>query len=153
MYEFDPATKAFLEGGGLAAQVGSADANGRPQVAAAWGPRENGDGTLSVFLDTARAGRTLANLAMNRRIALIVADPISYRSIQFKGEWLTAAVPTEEERAWVQRHREVFASNLALVGDSPGAIRNMWMEETTRIDFTVHAAFDQTPGPQAGQPL
>jgi hypothetical protein len=153
MYQFDPDTTAFLDGAGLAAQVGSADPAGRPQVAVAWGPRENGDGTISVFLDTARAGRTLANLAMNRNIALIVADPISYRSIQFKGEWLTTAVPTEDERAWVQRHREVFASNLALVGDSPGAIRNMWMDEITRIDFTVRAAFDQTPGPRAGQPL
>lgn len=153
MYEFDPATKGFLENGGLAAQVGSADPNGRPQIAAAWGPRENGDGTMTVFLDTARAARTLANLAMNRNIALIVADPISYRSVQFKGEWLSTAAPTEEEQAWVQRHREGFASNLALVGDSPGAIRNMWMDEITRIDFTVRAAFDQTPGPQAGQPL
>ena len=153
MYEFDPATKAFLESGGLAAQVGSADPDGRPQIAAAWGPRANGDGTISVFLDTARAGRTLANLAMNRNIALIVADAISYRSVQFKGEWLATAVPTDDEREWVQRHREVFASNLALVGDSPAAIRNLWMEETTRIDFAVRAAFDQTPGPQAGQPL
>ncbi len=153
MHELDEVTAAFLQLSGLAAQVGSAGPDGRPQVAAAWGPRYNSDGTMTVYLDTARAGQTLANLAMNRNIALILADPISYKSVQIKGEWLSAAPPSEEERGAVQRHREAFASNLALVGDKPDAIRNLWMEDVTRIDFAVHAAFDQTPGPQAGQPL
>lgn len=153
MYELDELAAAFLQLPGLAAQVGSAGPDGRPQIAAAWGPRYNPGGTMTVFLDTARAGKTLANLAMNRNIALILADPISYKSVQLKGEWLSAAPPSDDERAWVQRHREAFASNLALIGDKPDAIRNIWMEDVTRIDFAIHAAFDQTPGPQAGQPL
>src|SRR5262245_58356941 len=152
MFRLDEALKAFLHSG-IAVQAGTADQNGRPHVTWAWGPRVNDDGTLSVFLDTARAGRTLANLAVNRKVAVICADPIGYRAIQFKGQWLSASAPSDAERGWVQRHRELFASNLALVGDSPAGIRNLWMENTTRIDFTLEAAFDQTPGPKAGQPL
>jgi hypothetical protein len=152
VFQIDEALTAFLHSG-IAAQVGSADAHGRPQVVIAWGPRLNDDQSLSVFVDTARAGKTLANLATNRNVALICADPISYRSVQFKGHWLSASAPNEVERAWVQRHRELFASALALVGDNPEAIRNMWMQDTTRIDFTVDEAYDQTPGPLAGRPL
>lgn len=153
MFAFDQATIEFLQSPGLAAQVGSADSAGRPQMAPAWGPRTNADGTMSVFLDTARAGKTLANFALNRHLAVILADPISYRSIQVKGEWLGASRPSDSDIEAVQRHREAFASNLALVGDNPEAIRNLWMEDVTRIDFSVTAAFDQTPGPSAGAPL
>lgn len=152
MYAIDEATKEFLEGG-MAVQVGTANAAGRPQIANAWGPRINEDGTISLFLDSAGAASTLANLASNGRIAVIFADPITYRSIQFKGKWLSAAAPTEMETAWVQRHRELFTSATVLVGDNPEAMRNRWWQEVTRIDFQVESAFDQTPGPNAGLPL
>ena len=99
------------------------------------------------------AGQTLANLAVNGKIAVITADPVSYRSIQFKGKWLSSSQPTDDEREWVKRHRELFTTAMALVGDDPEAIRNRWLDEVTRVDFEVEAAFDQTPGPNAGQPL
>lgn len=140
-------------GGGVAVQVGTASTAGKPQVANAWGPRLNPDGTMSVFLDTAAAGQTLANLATNGKIAVITADPISYRSLQFKGRWIAAAQPTDDERAWVQRHRELFTTATTLVGDNPESMRNRWLPDTTRIDFSIDAVFDQTPGPNAGLPL
>ncbi|MEO8540901.1 MAG: pyridoxamine 5'-phosphate oxidase family protein [bacterium] len=152
MYEFDDDMREFLSGA-IALQIGTASNAGKPQVANAWGPRINPDGTLSVFLDTAASGTALTNLTLNGRIALITADPISYRSFQFKGRWLSASQPTPEERAWVQRHRELFTTAMALVGDNPESMRNRWLEETTRIDFTVEHAFDQTPGPNAGAEL
>lgn len=152
MYAIDEATKEFLEGG-MAVQVGTANHAGVPQVANAWGPRINPDGSISLFLDSASAASTMANLASNGRIAVIFADPITYRSIQFKGKWLSAAAPTDLERAWVQRHRELFTSATVLVGDNPEAMRNRWWQEVTRIDFEVQTAYDQTPGPNAGMPL
>jgi hypothetical protein len=152
MFELDEAMKDFLAGG-VAVQVGTASNAGKPQAANAWGPRVNPNGTVTVFLDTDASGPTLANLAMNGRIAVIFADPITYRSIQFKGKWLTSAVPTEDERAWVRRHRDLFASTTVLVGDNPEAMRNRWLQDTTRIDFSVERAFDQTPGPNAGREL
>jgi hypothetical protein len=32
-------------------------------------------------------------------------------------------------------------------------IRAIWLEEVIRLSFTAEQAFDQTPGPNAGQPL
>lgn len=152
MYELNDDVLEYLRGG-IAVQVATATPTGRPQATNAWGPRWNGDGTITLFLDTAAAGQTLANLAVNGKIAVITADPVSYRSIQFKGKWLSASQPTDEEREWVKRHRELFTTAMALVGDDPEAIRNRWLDEVTRVDFEVEAAFDQTPGPNAGLPL
>lgn len=152
MYQLSDDVLDYLEGG-VAVQVGTVDAAGRPQVANAWGPKPNPGGTMTLYLDTAAAGQTLANLAMNGRIAVITADPVTYRSIQFKGRWLSAAQPSDEERAWVQRHRDLFTTAASLVGDNPEAMRNRWLPDTTRIDFAIETAFDQTPGPHAGMPL
>jgi len=152
MFVIDAGLKEFIEGG-VAAQLGTASADGRPNAVNAWGPRPNPDGTMTIFIDTPRAARPIANLAANPRVAVIVADPVSYRSIQFKGRWRGCSVPSAEEEAWVQRHRELLASNLALVGDDPESKWNTSMKELTRLDFDVEEAFDQTPGPQAGRPL
>jgi hypothetical protein len=110
--------------------------------------------SLQVFLECARAIPTVQNLEQTGVIAVTVADPITYRSVQFKGRPTAAGPATAEDQAWVQRHREAFASAVALIGDSPGVRRNAWMEgELLRFDVEIDAAFDQTPGPHAGQPL
>ena len=152
MYDVTPELKEFLESQ-VAVQAGTADASGRPAIVNAWGPRVNRDGTITVFFDTRRAAQPLANLATNPRIALVFGDPITYKSVQVKGRWLATLAASVADLEWVQRHRELFASATVLVGDSPDSMRNMWGEEVTRVDLAPEAAFDQTPGPNAGATL
>jgi predicted pyridoxine 5'-phosphate oxidase superfamily flavin-nucleotide-binding protein len=152
MFVIDAELKSFLEAG-VAAQLGTASADGRPDAVNAWGPRVNPDGSVSIFIDTVRAPRPLANLASNPRVAVVFADPVSYRSVQLKGRWRSTSKPSPAEDAWVERHRELLASTLALVGDDPQAKRNTSFDDVTRIDFDVEHAFDQTPGPRAGREL
>jgi hypothetical protein len=152
-YQIGPALKEFLESG-VAVLVGSGDMAGRPQVAYGWGPRVAEDGlTVDVFLDTARAARTLVNVQATRQVAVTVAHPVSYRSVQLKGTFRDWGEASEQDRTWVGRHREAFHVSTSLVGDPPGAIENLWMDDVVRLSFTVERAFDQTPGPEAGKPL
>ena len=81
---------------------------------------------------------------------MTVADPVSYRSAQLKGRFVDSGDPTEVDRTWVQRHRDMFLVATTLVGDSPTAMRNRWMDDTVRVTFRVERAFDQTPGKNAG---
>ena len=152
MFVIDPELKAFLQGG-VASQLGTASADGRPNAVNAWGPRVNEDGSMTIFIDTIRAAKPLANLATNPRVAVVFADPVSYRSIQLKGGWRGCSRPSAEEERWVGRHREILAAALALIGDDPASRGNTSWEELTRVDFEVEQAFDQTPGPQAGRQL
>lgn len=152
MFEIDDGLREFIEAG-VACQLATADLDGRPQAGYAWGPRVNTDGTLTIFLETQRAAKRLANLMLNPKLAVIFADPVSYRSAQLKGVWLATSAASEEDRAWVRRHREMFSSNVVLIGESADAVRNMHMADIVRLDLRVEAAFDQTPGPGAGRPL
>jgi hypothetical protein len=152
MYRIDAALKEFVESG-VAIQVGTASDAGKPHAVSGWGARVNPDGSMSVFIEAKRAPRPLANLATNPKVAIIFGDPISYRSVQLKGRWRSTAVPSDADRDWVSRHRDLFASSTSLVGDNPNSIRNLWMDDVTRIDFEVEQGFDQTPGPEAGRAL
>jgi len=153
MYRIDDELKSFLESG-IATIVGTGDEAGRPQVAYAWGPRvAEGGALVDVFLDSERAEQTLANLRANGRIAMTVADPMSLRSVQFKGRFQRTDDATEDDRAWVRQQREAFLVVTSLVGDPPSMIRNMWMDDVVRVTFEVDRAFDQTPGPDAGKAL
>lgn len=153
MYSIGDELKEFLESG-VATIVGTGDANGRPHMAYGWAPRVAGrEGVVEVFLDRERADQTLADLRANGRIAMTVAHPVTYRSVQLKGRFRESGEPNDADKEWVHRGREGFSVSTALVGDPPGVIKNMWLEETVRVAFEVDGAFDQTPGPEAGKPL
>jgi hypothetical protein len=153
VFRIDEQLKAFVESG-VVPVVCTANPAGRPHVAPAWAPRVLEDGrTVDLFLDSERAARTLANLKSTKRIALTIGDPITYRSVQLKGVYLSQGEPEEDDREWVQQQREATAAALALIGDPPAVISNLWMEEVVRVTFEVEGGFDQTPGPNAGTPL
>jgi hypothetical protein len=155
MFAIDEGLKELVESG-VAVVVGTTDGEGRPELVYAWGPRVLADKrSILLCVERARASGTLANLADTGKIAMTVADPATYRSIQFKGTLLKTGDASAEDCAWVTRHRAAFASSTALVGDDLTAMRNTWMENEPLycIEFAVDAAFDQTPGPEAGRPL
>jgi hypothetical protein len=108
---------------------------------------------MEVFLDAERAERTLANLTENPRIAVTFADPVSYRSVQLKGEFESRGDVTEADKEYIRERREGFVVSTSLIGDPPETIRKLWMEETIKISLRVEHAFDQTPGPEAGKSL
>jgi len=153
MFKIDGELKEYVESG-VACLVATGNAEGRPLVRMGWGPSVREDGTtIDVYLETARASETLANLEDNGRIAMTVAHPVNYRSAQFKGTFKSTGKPTDEERQRVEQHRGDFTVSTSLIGDPPDIIANLWLDDVVRISFEVHEAFDQTPGPEAGKPL
>ncbi len=145
--------KEFLESG-VATVVGTADSRGRPHVMYASGLRVGDDRcSVSFFIERARVSTTLANAATQGSIAVTAAHPVSYHSVQLKGRWKGSAEADDDDRLWVERQREAFATAIALVGDPQDGARNQWMDDIVRLDCTVEQAFNQTPGPDAGKPL
>ncbi|MGH2608914.1 MAG: pyridoxamine 5'-phosphate oxidase family protein [Tepidiformaceae bacterium] len=154
VFRIDDDLKNLIESG-VAVVIGTTDAARKPNVNYCWGPRVlNSRHSLHLFLECSRATPTRENLEQTGAVAITVADPITYRSVQLKGRHITTEPATDEDLAWVQRHREAFSSATALTGDSPGVRRNAWMEDALlRFEVEISAAFDQTPGPNAGRPL
>ncbi|HEV8573209.1 MAG TPA: pyridoxamine 5'-phosphate oxidase family protein [Dehalococcoidia bacterium] len=153
MYQIDENLKDFIESG-VATLVATGDSTGRPHLAYGWAPRvADPAGVVEVFLDTARAGPLIADLRANRRIAVTMAHPVYYRSVQLKGDFQNLSDPSDSDKSYVQQRRGDFLTSTSLVGDPPESIRNLWLEDVVRIAFTVNQAYDQTPGPNAGKPL
>lgn len=154
MFVVDAQLREFIESG-VAVLIATGNRAGRPHLRYGWGPRVDADGTtVSVFIEEPRATLILEDISQVARIAMTVADPVTYRSIQLKGPVLGTLAATDDEHDRVRRHREAFMTSTALVGDDQEVIRNTWMEAPlVRIDFRVEQAYNQTPGAEAGQPL
>jgi hypothetical protein len=153
MYVIDDELKEFVESG-VATVVGTVDGDGHPHIVFGWGSRCRGGSSIEVFVEEARSNRTMANIADNGRIALTLASPVSYRSIQFKGFVDESSAATPGDEPWIQKHRDAFIVELLLIGDPPEAARNLPMSgPLIRLRFDAQAAYDQTPGPEAGRQL
>jgi hypothetical protein len=106
-----------------------------------------------VFVDVRSSGGLLEALQSDSRIAVVLADPITYRSLQFKGRVVDIGEPSPLDLAWVARTREMFTAAVALIGEPPPVSRNYFTDPVRRISFTITDVFDQTPGLNAGRRL
>lgn len=147
--------RSFIESG-VAVVAATADHEGRPHVAFAWGPRVLDDGRRVAFcLEAERAGQVLEDAQPGSALAITFGHPTTYRSVQLKGTTSASSPATEEDSARAAAHQDDFLSATALVGDDPTVIRACWNgdEPLVRVEMDVARAFDQTPGPTAGQEL
>lgn len=153
MYRINDELKEFLESG-VGTLIGTADGGGRPHVSYVWGLKIADDGQGGrVYLERARADQALSDMNANPMVAVTAASPVLYRSVQLKGRYTGHGEPDDDELAAVEKQRNAFLVETMLVGDPPNAVRNLWMDDVIRIEFTVERAFDQTPGPNAGKAL
>ncbi|MBT5774031.1 MAG: pyridoxamine 5'-phosphate oxidase family protein [Dehalococcoidia bacterium] len=138
---------------GVAAVVGTAGSDGRPEIARAWGliPQPD-DRTLTVFIPTAHADRTLSNLKANRRVAVTCSLPTTYEAYQLKGELLGTRDGRESDRPIVEMYREAFLSETATIGFTD-ELRHAHYWPVVALVVGVQQVFRQTPGAGAGELL
>jgi hypothetical protein len=138
---------------GISVLVGSRDARLMPECIRAVGVRvERGAQELTIFLPTATSARVLANLRENGRIAITVAHT-DHHSIQIKGKVLRVASARPADRELVERYRCDLAQNWGYIGVPPRFTLRLAHWPCHAVRFRVETAFDQTPGPRAGDVL
>ena len=138
---------------GVAALVGTAGSDGRSECVRAWGliPQPD-DRTLTVFIPTAHADRTLSNLATNRRVAVSCSLPTTYEAYQLKGELLGTRDGRESDLPIVEMYREAFLSQTTAIGFTD-EYRNAHYWPVVGLVVGVEEVFRQTPGEGAGELL
>jgi hypothetical protein len=109
-----------------------------------------------VLLERSRTQSMLEDFAANGMIAVVFSQPSTHRTIQLKG---TDARPTRVNAGdleLIRRHTDEWIEELAKLGYTREFARAMHGEprdDLVAIAFTPTAAFQQTPGPQAGKRL
>ena len=140
----------FLQGQ-VSALLATTDATAVPDAT-----RVNGlvalDGHRLRVLIADDATTARANATPGARVAVLVTNMISYRSIQLKGSVLLASpARTPGDLALVHHHVSTFVETSPAVGIDPALADRFFAVEVVPLVVEVDALFDQTPGPGAGR--
>ena len=136
--------------------VGGRDARHRPHLmraVAGWLSEDRR--RFSLLMPERHGGTLLADLRANACIAVVCSEPSSHRTLQLKGRGAQLLPADAEDEARAARYLTGFAAEIGQIG-FPARVAEALLAPggpVWRIEFEIEAAFEQTPGPSAGEPL
>jgi hypothetical protein len=151
----DAASAAFIQGP-VSVIVASRNAELVADVVRGCGCRVSSNRRqVTVLVEPGRASSLLEDVAANGMIAVVFSQPSTHQTIQLKGTDARIVRVTAADRAAVRRHQCDWSADLGHIGFGPSfsAALHGGTGVLAAIRFTPAAAFQQTPGPAAGQPL
>lgn len=146
---------AFLSCG-LSIHVGACNRAGEPQLVRALALRIDADHRISLLLSTPSADGLLAAVAEVPAVAITCCQPSTHRAIQLKGRG--AELSVADPARWPERQpfKDRFLAEIAPYGYDE-TFADAWLdvppEQWRVVTFTPTGAWNQTPGPGAGQAI
>lgn len=136
---------------GQSVLVGTVDTHGTPSccrgVALA---SSDGLETVTVYVPVATSQQTIHNVALTKRIAVSVSQPISHRATQLKGVALATRLARDDEASLVRAQLDAYADELETIGVPRRVTHSIAHWPAFAVTMRVEQMFDQTPGPNAG---
>ena len=137
--------------------VGSCSADCVPSVVRAYGCRVAPDRrSITVFLSVAQSQQVLRDLRAGGGIAVVFSRPRTHETVQLKGARAQIVPLADGDRETMRAYGQSFSEEVGAVGFGAPfqhAIMFGVEDEAVAVSFAPTAAFEQTPGPSAGQPL
>lgn len=152
----DAATAAFI-GSGISINAASTRPDAVPSMARATGCRISADArTVTLLFASTPAAALLDDLRRSGTIAVVFSEPSTHRTLQLKGSDARIVPPAAGDAALAAAYVKIFTDGLTRLG-YPGevlqAVLTHAADDLVAVEFTPLAAFSQTPGPGAGEPL
>jgi hypothetical protein len=152
----DASRRAFLDGP-VAINLASRNEDLVPSIARGYGCRVSGDGRrVEVFLAEARAQALLHDLLAGGPIAVVFSRPNTHETLQLKAAGAEVTPIKRQDRGIMRRYGEAFFAEIVALGYddafTSGLVSGV-ADEAVAVSFEPSAAFEQTPGPRAGQRL
>jgi hypothetical protein len=152
----DEAHAAFIQRR-VSILVGSCSARGVPSLARAYGCRVSPDrSSVTVFLALPQSEALLRDLRASGAIAVVFSRPSTHETLQFKGSVQRMSPVEADDRPVMQAYGGSFTDEIAPLGFDETFQHGIMApveHEAVAVTFVPVAAFVQTPGPSAGQPL
>lgn len=150
------ARAAFLEAG-VSVNVASRGADLTPLLGRASGCRASPDRRqVTVYLSAHKFPALVEALAATGAIAVVISQPSTHLTLQLKGRDARMLPLAAADGRHLAAFRRAFIADLTAIGyaaDFADAVVPPDDESLVAVRFTPTAAFDQTPGQNAGNPL
>lgn len=152
----DSETAAFIQTGVSISLA--AGAPGRlPSMSRGLGCRvlDGGRGVL-VFIKRSQSAELLANIRDSGRVASVFSLPSDNRTVQLKADDARVLDFDAADLPVIEAHVAAFVDQVLPMGMPAAIVVTMLshtVDDLVTIAYTPSAAFSQTPGPRAGEPL
>jgi hypothetical protein len=144
-------------GDGISTRVAACTPEGRPEISRALAAQVLADGRIEILLPRDVGDRVLAAVRATAQVAVVTAVPLTHRTLHLKGRDAVVTPATPEHEAPLLRCREAFLAQITPLGFSRGQLMALWygieLADLDCVRFSISGAWDQTPGPGAGQPV
>jgi hypothetical protein len=142
---------------GVSVIVSACSLDFTPSVMRAVGSQMSPDGSrITVFLARGQSRQLLQDVASTGRVAVVFSEPYSHRTVQVKARHVTLREACDEDRPVLEAYLASMQHELSRVGfgaDFVRAVLAYRLDDVVALAFAPEQAFDQTPGPRAGQSL
>ena len=142
---------------GVSVIVSACSLDFTPSVMRAVGSQTSPDGfRITVFLNRGQSRQLLQDVASTGRVAVVFSEPHSHRTVQVKARHATLREARDDDRPSLDAYLASMQHELSRVGFGADFARAMLacrLDDVVALEFAPEQAFDQTPGPRAGQPL
>lgn len=142
---------------GVSVIVSSCDPDLTPSVMRAVGSRVDDDGRLiTVYMCRSQSAQLLRDVAHSARLAAVFSQPSTHRTVQLKTRTARLREATADDEPALQHYLQGMERELTSIGFAAVYARAMLayrLDDVVAIEFVPELAFDQTPGPKAGQPI
>lgn len=137
-------------------RLGSCDRSGNPQVCRALAAEALPDGRILVLLAERAAPLVVAAVRETGEVAVLATSPRTNRTLHLKGHDAAVKPALPSHAGLLALRRNTLTRELAEVDGFAGApFLEHWYgvepHELVAVRFSVAGAWNQTPGPNAGQ--
>jgi hypothetical protein len=140
---------------GVSHRIGSVTVAGEPRICVALAADVLADGRVLVLLGAHTGREVLAAIRETAQVAVVLGQPMSHRTLHLKGSDAEVAPSEAAHLDLLNTRLESFAQALAPFGFCREQLATTWYAVRTTglmtVRFTPTGAWNQTPGPAAGQ--
>lgn len=139
-------------------RLGGCDSQGQPHVCRALAADALPDGRMLVLFAERAAPRVAAALRKTSQVAFLATSPRTNRTLHIKGRDTQVEPALPEHMELLRQRGETLAKEISEIDGFRGdvLVQNWYgieLHDLLAARFTIYGAWDQTPGPEAGQPL
>ena len=143
---------------GVSLRVGSCSRDGEPAIGRGLAAELLPDGKVRTLMEGQACAEVLQGVHETGRISVVMGLPSTHRTLHIKGsDGVVASAETAADHTLLQLRLDAFAAQVAPFGFAREDLVANWYDvrkgDLWSVTFTIAGAWDQTPGPGAGQPV